>query len=141
MPLQDFLCPPREASNQRFFLCIWVMRARMTTVPKLVNLFHQYVHAMQESRLFIAGFVLERRVRGDLIEMFKIQEDFVCYGSNLFGRSGRTVAARSKTHRFTTRETDFFAQRVLCYWNKLPADVKCRESVTSFKSRIDSFKA
>ena len=84
--------------------------------------------------------LLERRVRGDLIEMFKIQEDFVCYGSDLFGRSGRTVAARSKTHRFTTRETDFFAQRVLCYWNKLPADVKCSESVTSFKSRIDSFR-
>ena len=60
----------------------------------------------------------------------------------MFGRSGRTVAARSKTHRFTTRETDFFAQRVLCYWNKLPADVKCSESVTSFKdkSRIDSFR-
>ena len=84
--------------------------------------------------------LLERRVRGDLIEMFKIQEDFVCYGADLFGRSGRTVAARSKTHRFTTRETDFFAQRVLCYWNKLPADVKCSESVTSFKSRIDSFR-
>ena len=38
------------------------------------------------------------------------------------------------------RETDFFAQRVLCYWNKLPADVKCSDSVTSFKSRIDSFR-
>ena len=75
--------------------------------------------------------LLERRVRGDL-------KDFVCYGSDLFGCSGRTFAARSKTHRFTTRETDFFAQRVLCYRNKLPADVKCSESVTSFKSRIDS---
>ena len=82
--------------------------------------------------------LLERRVRGDLIELFKIQKDSVCYGSDLFGRSGRTVAARSKTHRFTTRETDFFAQRVICYWNKLPAEVKCSESVTGFKSRIDS---
>ena len=36
--------------------------------------------------------LLERRVRGDLIEMFKIQEGFVGYGSDLFGRSGRTVA-------------------------------------------------
>ena len=58
--------------------------------------------------------LLERRVRGDLIEMFKIQKDFVCYGSDFFGRSGQTAAARSKTHMFTTRETDFFAQRVLC---------------------------
>ena len=35
--------------------------------------------------------LLERRVRGDLIELFKIQKDSVCYGSDLFGRSGRTV--------------------------------------------------
>ena len=39
--------------------------------------------------------------------MFKIETDSVCYGSDLFGRSGRTVAARSKTHRCTTRETEF----------------------------------
>ena len=39
-----------------------------------------------------------------------------------------------------TRETDFFAQRVICTWNKLPAEVKCSESATSFKSRIDSFR-
>ena len=45
--------------------------------------------------------LLERRVRGDLIEMFKIQEGFVSCGSELFGRAGRTVAARSKPHRFS----------------------------------------
>ena len=72
--------------------------------------------------------------------MFKIQEGFVSYGSDLFGRAGRTVAARSKPHRFTTNETDFFAQRVLRYWNSLPALVKASESVTSFKSRLDTFR-
>ena len=75
-----------------------------------------------------------------LLKCSKSNKDFVCFGSDLFGRSGRTVAARSKTHMLATRETDFFAQRVLCYWNKLPADVKCSESVTSFKSRFDSFR-
>ena len=54
------------------------------------------------------------------------------YGSDLFGRAGRTVAARSKPHRFTTNETDFFSQRVLRYWNSLPALVKASESVMSF---------
>ena len=83
--------------------------------------------------------LLERRVRGDLIEMFKIQEGFVSYGSDLFGCAGRTVAARSKAHMFTTNETDFFAQRVLRYWNSLPALVKASESVTSFKSRLVPF--
>ena len=62
------------------------------------------------------------------------------YGSDLFGRAGRTVAARSKPHRFTTNETDFFSQRVLRYWNSLPALVKASESVTSFKSRLDTFR-
>ena len=77
--------------------------------------------------------LLERRVRGDLIEMFKIQEGFVSYGSDLFGRAGRTtVAARSKPHRFTTNGTDFFARRFLCYWNSLPALVKASELLTSF---------
>ena len=83
---------------------------------------------------------VEYRVRGYLIGMFKIQEGFVSYGSDLFGRAGRTVAARSKPHRFTTNETDFFSQRVLRYWNSLPALVKASESVTSFKSRLDTFR-
>ena len=43
-------------------------------------------------------------------------------------------------HRFTTNETDFFAQRVLFYWSSLPALVKASESVTSFKSRLDTFR-
>ena len=84
--------------------------------------------------------LLERRVRGDLIEMFKIQDGFVAYGSDLFGHAGRTVAARSKPHRFTTNEADFFAQRVLRYWNSLPPLVKASESVTGFRSRLDTFR-
>ena len=51
-----------------------------------------------------------------------------------------TVAARSKPHRFTTNETVFFAHRVLCYWNTLPAIVKASQLVTSFKSRLDTFR-
>ena len=62
------------------------------------------------------------------------------YGSDLFGRAGRTVGARSKPRRFTTNEIDFFSQRVLRYWNSLPALVKASESVTSFKSRLDTFR-
>ena len=74
--------------------------------------------------------------------MFKIQEGFVDYGSDLFGRAhaGRTVSAKSKPHRFTTNETDFFAQRVLRYWNILPPLVKVSESVTGFKRGLDAFR-
>ena len=62
------------------------------------------------------------------------------YGSDLLCRAGRTVAARSNSRRFTTNETDFFDQRVLCYWNSIPALVKASESVTSFKSWLDTFR-
>ena len=51
--------------------------------------------------------LLERRFRWDLIELFKIQEDFVCYGSDLFGHSCRTVAARSKS--LVYHKADFFS--------------------------------
>ena len=58
--------------------------------------------------------LLERRVRGDLIEMFKIQEGFVSYGSELFGRAGRTVAVDqsligSPLMRLTSLPRGFFA--------------------------------
>ena len=62
------------------------------------------------------------------------------YGSDLFGRAGRTVSAKSKPHRFTTNVTDFFAQRVLRYWNSLPPLVKVSESVTGFKRGLDAFR-
>ena len=40
----------------------------------------------------------------------------------------------------TTNETDFFAQRVLRYWNSLPPLVKVSESVTGFKRGLDAFR-
>ena len=88
--------------------------------------------------------LLERRVRGDLIEMFKIQEGFLSYGFDLFGRSGRTVAARSKPHRFTTNETDFFAQTRGFFVTGTASLHLLKQAsqcpVTSFKSRLDTFR-
>ena len=48
-----------------------------------------------EDRLIKLGVttLLERRLWGDLIEMFKIQNKIVCYGENMFrnGKSGRQL--------------------------------------------------
>ena len=35
---------------------------------------------------------------------------------------------------------DFFGQRVMNYWNKLPEHVKDKTSVNSFKNGLDKFR-
>ena len=53
--------------------------------------------------------LLTYRDRLDKLNAGFVEISFVSYRFDLFGRAGRTVAARSKPHRFTTNETDFFA--------------------------------
>ena len=88
--------------------------------------------------------LLERRMRGDLIETFKIVNNTVNYGSNLFsqGRSGRNMnlTARASSSRMTVEKTDFFSQRVIKYWNKLPGHICNSASVNSFKNKLDDFR-
>ena len=45
--------------------------------------------------------------------------------------------------KYTLRKTgtDFLANRVVNYWNKLPDYVKSAESVTSFKIRLENHKS
>ena len=76
----------------------------------------------------------ERRLRGDLIETYKIVNGLVNYGSNLFHmtRSGFNLTSRASSNVGTLRR-DFFAERVIPYWNKLPLSVKKSTNVNSFK--------
>ena len=59
--------------------------------------------------------LLERRMRGDLIETFKVVSGIADYGTDLFNhsRSGRTLVSRSFPTGYDTRRSDFFSQRVL----------------------------
>lgn len=81
--------------------------------------------------------LLERRMRGDLIETFKVLNKLVNYGQNWFNiiRSGRKL-------KYTQRKEgpDFLANRVVKYWNKLPAYVTSAETVVSFKNQLENFK-
>ena len=82
----------------------------------------------------------ERRLRGDLIEAYKIISGSVKYGAGLFKMSVSgnnivsTAAIRDKDRK------EFFSERVRGYWNTLPRYVKASSSVAHFKSNLELHK-
>ena len=88
----------------------------------------------------------ERRIRGDLIETFKIFSNLVDYGSNIFkaSRSGSNIVSRinlaiDNSNVKNIRKT-FLSERVLPFWNALPISVKNSSSVNDFKINLEVFK-
>ena len=81
--------------------------------------------------------LLERRMRGDLIESFKILNSLNNYGNSFFNLSRRTNNLVARPGR---RTVDFFGERVIKFWNKLPEYVKNKNSVNSFKNALDKFR-
>ena len=81
--------------------------------------------------------LLERRMRGDLLETFKILSKITNYGDGFFNLSSRT---NNLVSRPGTSNRDFFSERVIKFWNKLPESVKNKNSVNSFKNALDSFR-
>ncbi len=79
--------------------------------------------------------LLERRMRGDLIETFKITTKKVDYGLDLF-RLSRSGAKILKDNR----GDQILSNRVANYWNKIPSSVKEASSVDAFKARLESYK-
>ena len=83
----------------------------------------------------------ERRMRGDLIETFKILRGLVNYGQNLFRvpRSGLNFVSRG--NKVSRSIQDFLSERVINYWNNLPNQVKLSTSVDSFKCSLEAYKS
>ena len=105
-----------------------------------------------EERLFHLGLTTlkERRVQGDLIQQFKISTgiDRISFDNpqvyapsidkyNLRGHYLRLERQRVKNcqERF-----NFFTNRIVNVWNKLPLDAVKAESVNSFKVRVHILK-
>ena len=85
-----------------------------------------------------------RRLRGDMIELFKILKGTDELGfKNMFKMSqNRTRGHRfklQKQHVKSRQRQNFFSQRVINAWNKLPADVVESPTIGTFKNRFDSF--
>ena len=83
--------------------------------------------------------LLERRARGDLIECFKIYRGFNNYGDNLLNvsRSGYKLI---KVPKSGDRQADFFPDRIINYWNKLPDGLKDASTVNNFKMKLENYK-
>ena len=82
--------------------------------------------------------LLERRMRGDLIEAFKILNGFTNYGESWFNISNTTgKLIITDTNK---RKRNFFANRVATYYNKLPNSIKLSSSVNMFKNNLDNFR-
>ena len=60
----------------------------------------------------------ERRMRGDLIETFKVVRGFVNYGQNLFKVSRSGLNLLSRGNKVSRSRKDFLGERVVNYWNK-----------------------
>ena len=81
--------------------------------------------------------LIERRARGDIIEVFKIFRGLCRYGENFFkfSRSGMNIVLDTHTVGINT-----FQMRVAKYWNKIPDEVKMSENVCDFKVCLESYK-
>ena len=82
--------------------------------------------------------LLERRLRGDLIETLKIVTGKTKYGSNLFNMSRNGINLLFALSMQSSK-CDFITNRVN-YWNKLPVLVRKSENVQKFKANLEKFK-
>ena len=109
-----------------------------------------------ETRLRILGLPLlsERRIRGDMIEGFKILNGFENIDSKKFFKRATEpdleepsegVTTRGHSHKLEKSRYDhfsrmkFFDARVINKWNSLPETVVSSNNINSFKRNYDSF--
>ena len=87
--------------------------------------------------------LFERRLRGDLIEVFKILNGLCDYGEHFFNvseRTGNLLLSNERSVNNVAACEDYFANRIIKYWNRLPNNVKRSNSVNNFKNNLDIFR-
>ena len=101
-----------------------------------------------ENRLKIIGLqsLENRRIRGDLIEAYKIitgkekveVSDFFKLNEVSHDLRGHMYKLAVERSRLEVRK-HFFSQRVVRHWNRLPATVVEATSINSFKTKLDKW--
>jgi ribonuclease P/MRP protein subunit RPP40 len=98
-------------------------------------------------RLDVSGLTSleDRRNRGDLIEVFKMIKGISKVNYRIFftlDANSRTRGHKYKLVKNRSRleiRRNFFSQRVVSQWNRLPSAVVEADTVNSFKNRYDSY--
>ena len=86
-----------------------------------------------------------RRQRGDLIEAFKILNDFTNVQMGTAFNLNTTQFTRGHSFKLVKSRCNlelrrhFFTNRVVNQWNSLPSYVVCVPTVNSFKSKLDNY--
>ena len=117
-----------------------VQRRATKIVPGLENL--SYENRLLELKLTTLD---KRRVRGDLIETYKILNDLENVNKDLFfhereyiGLRGHSKMLKMSRSRLNVRKY-FFSNRVIALWNSLPQHVIDAPTVNCFKNRYDKY--
>ena len=85
----------------------------------------------------------QRKLRGDLIETFKILSGKERIDSAIFFRAASSINLRGNSKKLYKQRSrlmlrqNFFSQRVVNHWNSLPNAVVEAETTNSFKNRLD----
>ena len=113
---------------------------------RATRLVNGYRKLSYEERLRKLGLTTlqTRRLRGDLIETFKIitgkeqvnRETFFQMNRNVYDTRGHSFKLATSRSRLEARR-NFFSQRVISHWNRLPAHVVETDTVNTFKNRLD----
>ena len=100
-----------------------------------------------EQRLKALGLysLQRRRLRGDLIETYKIltgkekiKSDQLFHKATTTELRGHSLKLYKKTSRLQLRKHSF-SQRIVDHWNKLPDDVVSAATISTFKRRLDTW--
>ena len=117
-----------------------VQRRMTRLVPELRNLPY-------EDRCKNMGITTlqQRRLRGDLIETYKIIHGYENINVNDFfelsvsATRTNTYKLRKREHIRTVTRANAFSIRVVNPWNDLPVDVVSAPTISAFKSRLDAY--
>ena len=117
-----------------------VQRKVTKMIPRVRN--KPYEERLKELNLFSLS---KRRIRGDLIEVFKIFKGFDNINVNDYLTVDRSNLTRNNGYkiigkRFTSNEAKhFFFNRVVNIWNGLPRSAVDSRTVATFKNRLDKY--
>ena len=82
-----------------------------------------------------------RRIRGDLIQLFKIVkgiDEVEWFSTLLVAPNGRRTQLRREIVRGCNQRHNFFTNRTINIWNRLPAYIINAQSVNQFKNLLDA---